>query len=283
MSAVNSAVSVRSSALARLLEAPRYEVIPVNGIEEKVAVLPFGATVTVTASPRHGIERTIDVSAHLAGRGYRVVPHLAARMIAGRGQLERLVAHLETAGIHEAFVIGGDASPPAGDYADAGDLLDDLGSLPHSLARIGVGGYPEGHPLISESGLLEALRRKQDQADYIATQLCFDAEALARWVVAIREAGIELPVVVGLPGVVERRKLAEISLKTGVGTSLRYLAKHGRQIATLARSRRYDPTPLARAVAARAEHADLGIGGVHLFTFNQVEATEAWVRRTTSV
>jgi len=282
MSAVSSAVHVQSSALARLLEAPRYEVIPVNGIEEKVAALPRGASVTVTASPRHGIERTVDVSVRLAGRGYRVVPHLAARMIADRGQLERIVAHLEDAGIHEALVVGGDASQPAGGYADAGDLLDELGTLSHSLARIGVGGYPEGHPLIPEARLLEALRRKQRHADYIATQLCFDAEALVRWVRAMREAGIGLPVVVGLPGVVERRKLAEISLRTGVGASLRYLSKHGRQIATLARSRRFDPTPLARALAARAEEADLGIGGVHLFTFNQVEATEAWVRRASS-
>ena len=282
MSAVNGAVRVQASALARLLEAPRYEVIPVDGIEEKVAALPWGATVTVTASPRHGVERTIAVSARLAGRGYQVVPHLAARMIADRGQLERIVAHLEDAGIREAFVVGGDASPPAGGYADAGDLLDELGRLPHSLARIGVGGYPEGHPLISDADLLEALRRKQRHADYIATQLCFDAEALARWVRAIRAAGIELPVVVGLPGVVERRKLAEISLKTGVGASLRYLARHGRQIAKLARARSFDPTPLALALAERAEEADLGIHGVHLFTFNQVAATEAWVRRASS-
>ena len=282
MSAVDSAVRVRSSAVSRLLEAPRYEVIPVSGIEEKVGALPLGATVTVTASPGHGIERTIAVSVRLAARGYRVVPHLAARMIADRGQLERIVAHLEDAGIHEALVVGGDASQPVGGYADAGDLLDELGALSHSLARIGVGGYPEGHPLIPEARLLEALRRKQRHADYIATQLCFEAEALVRWVRAMREAGIGLPVVVGLPGVVERRKLAEISLKTGVGASLRYLSKHGRQIATLARSRRFDPTPLARALAARAEEADLGIGGVHLFTFNQVEATEAWVRRASS-
>ncbi len=282
MSAVNGAVRAQPSAVARLLESPRYEVIPVSGIEERVAALPEGATVTVTASPRHGIERTIDVSARLAGRGYRVVPHLAARMIADRGQLERIVAHLEAAGIHEAFVVGGDASPPAGGYADAGDLLDELSTLPHSLARIGVGGYPEGHPLIPTASLLEALRRKQQHADYITTQLCFDAEALARWVRDLREAGIGLPVVVGLPGVVERRKLAEISLKTGVGASLRYLARHGRQIATLARARRFDPTPLALEVAAAAEGAGLGIGGVHLFTFNQLEATEAWVRRTSS-
>jgi methylenetetrahydrofolate reductase (NADPH) len=282
MSAVDGAARVRSSAVSRLLEAPRYEVIPVSGIEEKVGALPLGATVTVTASPGHGIERTIAVSVRLAAHGYRVVPHLAARMIADRGQLERIVAHLEDAGIREAFVVGGDASPPAGGYADAGDLLDELGTLPHSLGRIGIGGYPEGHPLIPEAGLLEALLRKQPHAAYIATQLCFDAEALARWVRAIREAGVELPIVVGLPGVVERRKLAEISLKTGVGASLRYLARHGRQIAKLARSRSYDPTPLALALAAQVEEQDLGIGGVHLFTFNQVAATEAWVRRTSS-
>ena len=88
-----------------------------------------------------------------------------------------------------------------------------------------------------------------------------------------------LPVVVGIPGVVERRKLAEISLKTGVGASLRYLAKHGRQVARLARTRRYDPTPLVEAVAALTAGDDLGIDGVHLFTFNQVAATEAWIGR----
>jgi methylenetetrahydrofolate reductase (NADPH) len=100
---------------------------------------------------------------------------------------------------------------------------------------------------------------------------------LAAWVADIRAAGVEMPVVVGLPGVVERRKLAEISLRTGVGSSLRYLRKHGRQIVTLARSRRYDPTPLAEAVADHAADETLGIRGVHLFTFNQVEQTRDWV------
>ena len=85
--------------------------------------------------------------------------------------------------------------------------------------------------------------------------------------------------VVGLPGVVERRKLAEISLKSGVGASLSYLRKHSRQIVTLARSRRYDPTPLAGAVAGYAMDPALGLQGVHLFTFNQVEQTRDWVAR----
>jgi methylenetetrahydrofolate reductase (NADPH) len=264
-------------ALALLLQDPRYEVIPVQGIEQKVAALPYGATVTVTASPKLGIDRTFDVSTALAARGYTVVPHLAARMVTGRGHLERLVQKVEGTSIREVFVIGGDADPPAGEYADAGDLLEELAGISHSFARIGIGGYPEGHPLVTDEQLLEALLRKQSFASHLVTQLCFDARALAEWTAGIRAAGVHLPIAVGLPGVVERRRLAEISLKSGVGASLRYLRKHGRQIVTLARSRRYDPTPLAEEIAEYAADPSLGLRGAHLFTFNQVEPTRDWV------
>ena len=99
---------VTQTALSVLLREPRYEVIPVRGIEQKVAALPYGATVTVTASPALGIDRTFDVSRALAERGFSVVPHLAARMISGRGHLERLVQRLEGSTVREVFVIGGD-------------------------------------------------------------------------------------------------------------------------------------------------------------------------------
>ncbi len=267
------------SALSLLLQEPRYEVIPVQGIEHKVAALPFGSIVTVTASPSLGLDRTLDVSVALAARGFRVVPHLAARMVTGRSHLERLVQRLEGTEVREVFVIGGDAEPPAGGFADAGDLLEELASLAHPFARVGIGGYPEGHPLVPNDRLMEALQRKKPLATHVVTQICFDADAVAAWAAAIRAAGVDLPVVVGLPGVVERRKLAEISLRTGVGASLRYLRKHGKQLVTLARSRRYDPTPLAEALAEYASDSSLGIRGAHLFTFNQVEPTRDWVAR----
>ena len=265
------------SPLARLLQAPRYEVVPVRGIEDKVAGLPPGATVTVTASPGHGFERTIEVSEHLAAAGYSVVPHLSARMIPGRETLAAAVERLRAAGVTEAFVVGGDAWPPAGDFSDAEQVLEALAGLPDRFSRLGVGGYPEGHPSIPDDKLREALLRKQELADYVATQICFDAGALQAWIEGLRGAGLRLPVVVGLPGVVDRRKLAEVSLQTGVGASVRYLVKHRRQVTRLMRRRTYDPTPLAAAVAALLDRPDLGIEGVHLFTFNQVDATRAWV------
>lgn len=280
MSAGGVPTVVAPAALSLLLQEPRYEVIPARGIEQKTAVLPAGTTVTVTASPSLGLDRTLEASVALAARGLRVVPHFSARMVAGRDHLRRLVGRLEGTDIREVFVVGGDADPPAGDFVDAGDLLEELAAMAHPFTRIGIGGYPEGHPLIPDDKLLAALKRKQPYATHLVTQLCFDAGALARWVGAIRDEGIELPVVVGLPGVVERRKLAEISLKAGVGASLSYLRKHGRQLVTLARSRRYDPTGLAREVAEYAADGSLDIRGAHLFTFNQVEPTLDWVQRS---
>jgi methylenetetrahydrofolate reductase (NADPH) len=282
---------VRDLRVAALLEAPRYEVIPVRGIEDKVAALPAGSRVTVTASPAQGLARTIEVAESLAARGYDVIPHLAARMVSGRSELAGWAERLAAAGVHEAFVVGGDATPPAGPFNDAGDLLDELAGMPNPFTRIGIGGYPEGHPLIADEELLDALRRKRQYADEIVTQLCLDAGVLIDWVRMIRAEGIDLPVVVGLPGVVERRKLAEISLKSGVGASLRYLRRHRRQLAALSRSRRYDPTPLVRSIAEGLDQAangaalrrpgeraeELGVRGAHLFTFNQVEPTLLWV------
>ena len=264
--------------VARLLRAPRFEIIPVRGIEDRIQGLSPRSTVTVTASPAYGLQRTVEVAEWLAARGYDVVPHLAARMVATRQELAAAVARLGTAGIDQAFVVGGDATPPAGPYREAAELLAELADLGHPFARIGVGGYPEGHPLISDQDLLDALLRKREYASYVVTQLCFDADALTGWMRSIRQAGVDLPVVVGLPGVVERRRLAEISLKTGVGASLRYLRKNRRQLTALMRGRQYDPTGLTRAVAGRLGQEGLEAAGAHLFTFNQVGPTSAWVR-----
>ena len=69
----------------RLLTHARYEVLPTATIEEKVvAAVPTDVTLTITASPSMGLERTVEVAEHLAAQGYDVVPHLAARMVSGR-------------------------------------------------------------------------------------------------------------------------------------------------------------------------------------------------------
>src|SRR3954452_11252018 len=61
--------------LARYLRAARGEVIPLDGVEEQVlAHLPTDVKVTVTASPRRGLEATLELTERLTRAGYAAVP-----------------------------------------------------------------------------------------------------------------------------------------------------------------------------------------------------------------
>ena len=64
---------------ADLLRRPRFEILPLDGIEDQVREhLSPDLKVTVTASPRKGLEATLSLSERLAAAGYPVVPHLSA-------------------------------------------------------------------------------------------------------------------------------------------------------------------------------------------------------------
>ena len=79
-----------------MVRPPRFEVIPLNGIEDDVVDhLPAEATVTVTASPRQGVVATADVANRLARRGVRAAPHLAARQIHDAAELAEILQALQ--------------------------------------------------------------------------------------------------------------------------------------------------------------------------------------------
>ncbi len=119
------------TSLDALLSRPRYEVFPAKGTEQAVLDwVPAGMTVTVTASPVKGLDATIEVTERLAARGYRVVPHLAARSVASEAHLTDIVARLKAVGCDEVFVPGGDASHPAGPFDGALPLLERLAEMP---------------------------------------------------------------------------------------------------------------------------------------------------------
>ena len=67
-------------------------------------------------------------------------------------------------------------------------------------------------------------------------------------------------------------------MRLGVGTSLRYLKKNRTALRRLVTQRSFEPDRLLRPLAAELE--ELGIDALHLYTFNQVDATENWRERT---
>lgn len=261
-----------------MLARARFEVVPLRGVEEQVSHLPPGSTVTVTCSPRKGVEATLELSERLAAQGFRVVPHVSARLVRGGAHLAEIAAWIRESGTSDVFVVGGDAREPRGPYPSALALLSALAELGDPLPLVGVGAYPERHPLIDEDVLMRELLAKQPFAGYMVTQICFDASVITSWLAGIRRAGVHLPVYVGIPGAVKRRKLLEVSLRVGVGDSIRYLTKHGSIVARLARGGSYRPDAVVDGVAGFATEPDLGIAGFHINTFNQVDGTERWRR-----
>jgi methylenetetrahydrofolate reductase (NADPH) len=259
-----------------LLTVADFEVIPLPRVVEKAEHIPAGATVSVTASPTRGMNPTIDVVLELQAKGYRPVPHVAARLVEDRRQLSSIIKRLDDAGVGQVFVVGGDG-PPHGDYHDALSLLEDMAGAGHPFLEVGIAGYPEGHPKIPAQILHRALLDKQPHATYIVTQMCFEPETIVRWAAELRADGIALPIRVGVPGAVEPSRLLSIGAKIGVGESMRYLAKSRGGILRLVRPGRYHPDRLISKLARIG--SSLALEGIHLFTFNQVEATVEWHRR----
>lgn len=265
--------------LRRLLAHARYEVLPTPSCEDLVLEhLPRGFTVTITASPSKGLGATFELAERLAGHGYDVVPHVAARMVSGRAELADICTRLTSFGVRTIFVPAGDADPPAGDYHASLDLLEDLSGLGRPFAEVGITGYPESHPSIADDLTVQAMWDKRRHATHIVSNLTFDPATLQAWLRRLRARGVTMPLLVGVPGPVERTKLLMMATKIGVGESTRFLAKHRGTLTRLAAPGGFSGERFLERTAAELNAPDALVAGLHVFTFNQVGATERWRR-----
>jgi methylenetetrahydrofolate reductase (NADPH) len=264
-----------------LIEGLTFEVIPLKSLAAAELALPAGAKVSVTASPVKGMPATMKITERLLGGGFDVIPHVSARLIRDRAEVRELAAWFRACGLSTIFLVGGDAEEP-GAYFDAESFLSDLLELDHGLTTVGVTAYPDGHPLIGADKLDAALRSKQQMltdaglAGYCSTQMCFNPRRISTWLRAERESGMTLPIHLGLSGVVDRSKLLTMGARLGIGQSLSYLRKNRKAITSMMTTAHYDPNDLL--VPLSDVMLELGVEDLHVFTFNQVEATESWRR-----
>jgi methylenetetrahydrofolate reductase (NADPH) len=264
--------------LARVLADPTFELIPLNSVREQAAHIPRGRTISVTASPHKPIEATVDVAIELEGAGLRAIPHLSARMIRDRAHLTTILDRLEAARIHRVFVVGGDTDEP-GEFPDGLSLLRGMAELGRLPKELGCPCYPQGHPDIPDDALDRALRQKAQFVQYMTTQLCFDPTAIASFIADRRAEGITLPVKLGIPGVAEIPKLLSISTRIGVKDASKFVLRNARFVGELLRSAGvYRPTNLLRKLAPVIADPQANVMGLHVYTFNNVDATEAWRR-----
>ena len=281
MTHINKTSGTVAKRIREDLQKSYMEIIPVPGIEDRLDPLPSDMYLAVTCSPTKGVDETLELSEKLIAKGFKVTPHIASKCVSGEKHLETIIKKLDELGIESIFVPGGDRPEPMGDFNNALDLLRALKKLGHNLNKIGMAAHPEGHPDVSSEVLMEALEEKKDLADFIVTQMCFDAKILNNWMAEIHKIGIDLPVWVGLPGVIERGRLLKTSLRIGVGDSLRFLRKKSQIATELMKSSIYNPDDLLRDFTEQNDINQSNLAGYHIYCFNQIETTEKW--RTESI
>jgi len=278
--ALGAQSAVDQDGVSNLLRGARFELMPFDSFNDELESLPAGSSIAITTSPQLGIEQTVERAEEAAAQGYEVVPHIAARYVEDEAQLASIAERLSDAGVNDVFIPGGDREEPAGEFTSAYDLLEVLDELPYSFEDIGITGYPEGHDFIEDEELAMAMDQKAPHATYIVTQLCYDPETILEWVESTRERGVDLPIEIGIPGVMNYQKLLQISQKVGVGDSIRFLRKTTgvfEFVRQLIGSRGvYEPDDLINGLSPYVEDEYYNIRGVHIYTFNQTPDLESW-------
>ena len=277
-------MSSNGQVLAGMMGQAYLEVIPTKTIVDRLVHLPQHSYLSITCSPATGVGPTLDMVDELRAlpeeRQLKLVPHIAARVVRDKGHLREILARLDEAEVESVFVPGGDAVKPAGDYGCSLDLLRDIADIGHKFEDVGVAAHPEGHPLVDNDELLRLLREKQQYANYLVTQMCFDSDVMISWLRTIRKAGVTLPAWLGLPGVAEIPKLISLSLKIGVGQSVNVLRKQKGLVRKMISAKPYQPDDLLAGLVPYLDDPVLDIPGFHLFSFNNVEKTERWRVKT---
>ncbi len=257
------------------LEATRPSAADIEALRKAA---PAGTHVYLSAVPRQSLSSLCGHALALRRAGFEPVPHLAARRIADRGELDAFLARIRAeASVRRVLVIAGDQDEVAGPFADARDLIESGLLQKHQIAEIGLSGYPQGHPRIAPLALERALAAKAEAAEqsglrvHIVTQFGFDPQAIRLWLLRLRDLGFEQPVRIGMAGPTDLATLLRYAARCGVRASVGGAARQ----AGLLRKLFGVSTPDA-IVRGLAQAYGGGEVAAHFFSFGGVGAAARW-------
>jgi methylenetetrahydrofolate reductase (NADPH) len=241
-----------------------------------LSVLRRGARVYLSAVPHRPADEALAAAVQIRAAGLEPVPHIAVRNFASVAALDSFLAALNgEAGVETVLVIAGDRAE-CGPFRRALDVIDNGVLRRRGMRSIGVAGYPQGHPRISNDELNRALADKIAAAEAIGlsveivSQFCFDAGAILDFVARVRSFGFEHRVRIGLAGPTSLTALMRYASRCGVRASAQGLARRSglmRQMFALA-----TPDDLIRTLA------DGGPAEIvpHFFSFGGIPGTARW-------
>ena len=264
------------------------EVMPrtAEKVEDFRALLPEGTRVYIAHIEGTPIEDMVATAKRLNAEGYPVMPHFPARIIKDQKTLADWIARYQgEANVTQALLLAGGVATPVGDYDSSMQLLETGLFDKAGFRRLHVAGHPEGNRDIDPDGsgrnVAEALRWKQkfsettDAEMALATQFAFEAKPIIAWADGLRDAGIDLPIHIGIAGPAKLQTLIKFAIACGVGPSLKVLQKRAMDVSKLLLP--YEPTDVVAQLAAhKAANPDFNITHVHFFPLGGIKTNAQW-------
>ena len=272
--------------IAAFLQDYSIEVMPrtAEKVEDFKDLLPAGTRVYIAHIDGTPIEDMVATAKRLADDGYKVMPHFPARIIQDQATLADWIARYQgEAGVDQALLLAGGVTEPKGDFHSSMQLMET--GLFGDFKRLHVAGHPEGNRDIDKDGsdrnVMDALRWKQrfsettDAEMALATQFAFEAQPIIAWADALRDAGITIPIHIGIAGPAKLQTLIKFAIACGVGPSLKVLQKRAMDVTKLLLP--YEPTEvLAELAAHKAANPDFNITNVHFFPLGGIKTNANW-------
>ncbi len=266
------------------------EVIPktVAKTESFGDILPKSTRVYLAHLQDADITEMVPAAKKLNDEGFTVMPHIPARVIKNKAMLgDWLSMYQNEAGVDEALLIAGGSPKPIGDYDSSIKLIESGLFDLAGFKRLHIAGHPEGNKDIDPDGEIknasEALSWKQefskrtDAEMAIATQFCFDANVVKKWMDDIKDDGIDIPIHIGIAGPAKLQTVLKFSIECGIGSSMKILTTRAKDLTKLLLP--YEPTQVLRDLAEyKAKDPKFNIEQVHFFPFGGIKQTSDWVR-----
>ncbi len=208
--------------------------------------------------------------------GIEAAPHVSC-IGSSREDLREILQNYKNHGFDHLVALRGDLpSGLAGTGAlrFASELVELIRTETGRHFHIDVGCYPEFHPQArSAEQDLENFRRKVDAgADSAITQYFYNADAYFRFLDSCSALGIEIPIVPGIMPITNRDQLVRFSNMCGAEIPrwiMKRLEDFGDDLASI-RSFGIDVT-----TRLCSQLLDAGAPGLHIYTMNKSEASEA--------
>jgi len=258
-------------------------------IENFAEVLPVNTRIYIAHIEGTPFDEMLTTAKKITNEGFIPMPHFPARIIEDKDMLESWLSQYSgEANVKEALLIAGGSKEPAGVYDSSIQIIETELFDKYSFKRLHVAGHPEGNKDIDKdsthTNVNKALSWKNEYAKRtdaqiaIATQFCFDSEAIIQWANSLIDMNIDLPVHIGIAGPAKLQTLIRYSIECGVGASMKVLQKRAKDITKLLLP--YEPTSVISELAEyKSQNPDFNIEQVHFFPLGGTKTTASWVKK----